>query len=113
MHEMSLAEGIIQVLEAEASRQQFRKVKTIWLEIGTLAGVEVEALRFAFEVVQRYTLAADAKLEIIPLAATAWCMPCGGVVIIQQRYDACPVCGSYQLQASGGDEMRIKELEVE
>ncbi|MFZ1385960.1 MAG: hydrogenase maturation nickel metallochaperone HypA [Thiolinea sp.] len=113
MHEMSLAEGIIQVLETEAAKQGFTQVKTIWLEIGALAGVEVSALEFAFEVVQRGTLAEHAQLVIINLPAHAWCMPCAQGVEIRQRFEACPLCGSYQLQVSVGDEMRIKELEVE
>lgn len=113
MHEMSLAEGILQVLEAESAKQGFTLVKTVWLEIGALVGVEVSALEFAFDVVRRGTLAEQAQLVIINLPAQAWCMPCGQVVEIRQRFDACPQCGSYQLQVSAGDEMRIKELEVE
>ena len=113
MHEMSLCEGIIQVLETEAKRQNFQKVKQVWLEIGALAGVEVEAMRFGFEVVCRHTLAEQAKLTIIMLPAQAWCLNCSQIVEIQQRYDACPHCGTYQLQVTQGDEMRIKELEVE
>lgn len=113
MHEMSLAEGVLQILETESTKQGFSQVKTIWLEIGALAGVEVSALEFAFDVVRRGSLAENAQLVIINLPALAWCMPCGQVVEIHQRFDACPICGSYQLQVSSGDEMRIKELEVE
>ena len=32
---------------------------------------------------------------------------------VAQRYNACPRCGGYQLQVTGGEEMRIKDLEVE
>lgn len=113
MHEMSLAEGIIQVIEAESKRQHFHKVKTVWLEIGALAGVEIYALEFAFEAVKRHTLAETAQLQIIQIPAQAWCLPCGKMVEIKQRYEPCPECGSYQLQVSQGDEMRIKELEVD
>ena len=113
MHEMSLCEGIIQVLENEAQRQNFHKVKSVWLEIGALAGIELEALRFGFDVVSRHTLAEGAQLNIITQPAQAWCLGCSQTVIIQQRYDACPLCGSYQLQVTSGDAMRIKELEVE
>jgi hydrogenase nickel incorporation protein HypA/HybF len=113
MHEMSLAEGVIQVLETESKRQHFHAVKTIWLEIGALAGVEIPALEFAFDVVRRHTIAENAQLQIIEIPAQAWCMPCGKTVEIKQRYEACPVCGSYQLQVSSGDQMRIKELEVD
>ncbi len=113
MHEMSLCESVLQVLETEAAKQQFTKIKTVWLEIGTLAGVETEAMRFCFDVVTRHTLADGAKLEIIESPAQAWCLNCSQTVTVTQRYDACPLCGSYQLQVTGGEQLRIKELEVE
>ena len=112
MHEMSIAEGVIQVLEDQAREQQFSRVKTLWLEIGPLAMIEVEALRFCFDAVSRQTLAEGAKLEIIETPGLAWCMSCSQTVPVTQRYDACPLCGSYQLQVTSGDELRIKELEV-
>ena len=113
MHEMSLCEGILQILEDEADRQHFRRVKQVWLEIGQLAGVEVDAMRFSFDAVTRGSLAEGAKLTIIDIPGTAWCMVCGTNVAIKQRYDECPQCGGVQLQVTAGDEMRIKELEVE
>ena len=113
MHEMSLCEGILQVLQVESSKQGFSKVKTVWLEIGELSSVEPEAMLFGFDVVTRNSLADDAKLEIIKLPGSAWCMKCSKTVNVKRRFDECPECGSYQLQITGGEEMRIKELEVE
>jgi len=113
MHEMSLCEGILQVLEDNAKTQHFSKVKTVWLEIGTLSGVEVEAMLFCFDAVSRGTLAQHARLEIMHTPGLAWCMKCAKNVTVMQRFDECPQCGSYQLQVVGGDEMKIKELEVE
>jgi len=113
MHEMSLCESVIHILQDNAEKQGFSRVKTVWLEIGELSGVEVEAMRFSFEVIRQGTLADQAALEIINVPGSAWCMQCGKNVRIAQRFDACPECGSYQLQVNGGDEMRIKELEVE
>ena len=112
MHEMSLCESVLQVLEDHAKRQGFEKVKTVWLEIGGLAGVELDAMRFGFDAVTRGTLADHARLEIIAVPGEAWCMQCGKTVPVKQRFDACPDCGGYQLQVTGGEEMRIKELEV-
>ena len=113
MHEMSLCEGVLQVLQEHAGRQGFRRVKTVWLEIGSLAGVEIEAMRFGFDVVMKGSLADGARLEIIERPGQAWCLPCAKTVAVEQRFDACPECGSYQLQVTDGEEMRIKELEVE
>ena len=113
MHEMSLCEGILQVLEDQAAAQHFQRVKTVWLEIGALANVEISALEFAFEVVCRDTLAEGSRLEIVHLPALGWCLDCEESVEVEASHHPCPVCGSYKLHVSGGDEMRIKELEVE
>ena len=113
MHEMALCESIVQVLEQQAAVQNYAVVKAVRLEIGPLAGVELEALRFSFDVVTRGTLADRAKLEIIETKGEAWCMQCAKTVPVSQRFDACPDCDSYQLQVTSGEELRIKELEVD
>ena len=113
MHEMSLCEGILRIIEDQASSQNFNKVKTVWLEVGDLAGVEVEALRFGFDVVMKESVAEGARLEIINVPGEAWCMNCMKNVEVTQRFDACPQCGSYQLQMNRGEELQLKELEVE
>lgn len=112
MHEMSIAEGIVQVLEEQAAVKNYKKVKKVWLEIGQMAGIELESLRFCFGAVTNGTLAENAALEIIETKGEAWCMKCAKTVSVRQRFDACPDCGSYQLQVTGGEEMKIKELEV-
>lgn len=113
MHEMSIAEGIIQVLEEQAEAQQYSRVKTVWLEIGPLAMIETEALLFCFDAVTKNSLAEGAKLNIINIPGEAFCMLCLKTVPVEKRYDSCSECGSYQLQITQGEEMRIKELEVE
>lgn len=113
MHEMSLAEGVLQIIEDAAKAQRFSRVKTVWLEIGQLAGVEAEAMRFCFGAVVRGSMAQDALLEIIETPGRAWCMQCSDTVQVRALYDVCPQCGSHQLQVTGGNEMRVKELDVE
>lgn len=113
MHEMSLCENILQILQDHAASQGFTRVKRVWLEIGGLSGVEPEAMRFCFAAVMRDTLADGAGLEIIERPGQAWCMQCARAVTIGRRFDPCPECAGYQLQVTGGDEMRVKELEVE
>lgn len=113
MHEMSLAEGVLQLIEDSAKTQNFSSVRTVWLEIGQLAGVEAEAMKFCFDAVVRDSIAQDAQLVIIETPGQAWCLHCAEVVHVQALYDACPKCGSHQVQVTGGNEMRVKELEVE
>ena len=113
MHEMSLAESVREIVEDTARANSARRVAVVRLEIGKLAQVEVEAMRFAFDTVMRGSLAETARLEIIESDGSAWCMRCSQAVAIAQRGDACPLCDSYQLQVTGGDRMRVMDIEIE
>lgn len=113
MHEMSLAESVVQIVEDYAREGGFKRVRMVRLEIGPFAGVEEDAMRFCFDAVSRSTVAEGAQLEIVSPPGSGWCMKCGETVSLAQRYDACPRCGGYQVQVTGGTELRVKELEVE
>ena len=113
MHEMALCRSIIDMIDEQAAAQGFRTVKTIRLIIGTLSHVEPEALEFGFDVASRGTLAEGAALEIERPGGQAFCMVCETTVPLAQRFDPCPQCGGHQLVVTAGEEMRVKELEVE
>jgi len=114
VHEMSLTEGVIRILDQQAVQHGFTKVKTVWLEIGELSNVDPDSMLFCFGAVARGSpVAADAVLEIVRVPGLAYCMDCEENVAITQRYDACPKCGGVKLTVTAGEEMRIKELEVE
>ena len=113
MHEMSLAEGVIQLIEDAAKTNNFTRVKTVWLEIGQLAGVEPEAMRFCFEAVAHGSIAAGANLEIDVTPGRGWCLDCAAEVPVAAQYEPCPQCGGYSVKVRSGTEMRVKELEVE
>ncbi|CAA7625730.1 Hydrogenase nickel incorporation protein HypA [Candidatus Terasakiella magnetica] len=114
MHEMSLTEGVIRILEDQAATHGFTKVKTVWLEIGELSTVVPESMEFCFDAVARGNpLTEGARLEIIRVPGTAWCMDCSADIKVTSRVDLCPLCDGAKITVTGGEEMRIKELEVE
>ena len=113
MHEMALAEEVLQIVQDAAWRKGFRQVRTLRLEIGRLSSVEPEAMRFCFEVAARDSLAAGARLEIIETDGVAWCYECAEQVALAELGAACPRCGGYRLRVTAGTEMRVKELEAE
>lgn len=113
MHELSLAESLIETIEDEARKQGFRRVRRVWLEVGALSGVDPEALRFGFEVATQHSCAAGAGLEILTAPGRAWCFACNRAVEIAEYYDGCPRCQGHQLQVTGGRQFQLKELEVE
>ncbi len=113
MHELSLAGGILQLVEDAARRERFSRVKLLRLEAGALSGVEVRALRFALDAITPGTCLAQARIEIDEPPGQAWCLGCNQSVPIQSRLDACPHCGGVRLQATGGTELRVVDLLVD
>lgn len=113
MHEMSLAESVLQIIEDAANAQNFSKVKTVILEIGQLAAVEPEAMRFCFDAVIAGSIAEGATLEIIDTPGAGWCPQCAASVPVTEQIGTCPQCGGFRVQVTSGTEMRVKELIVE
>ncbi|QGM96809.1 hydrogenase maturation nickel metallochaperone HypA [Methylocystis parvus] len=113
MHEMALTESIVDIVSDEARKQGFAKVRIVRLQIGAMAHVEPEALRFCFDAVSRGTVAEGATLDIRRLPGEGWCLDCGKTVPLEERFGACPECGRRHVQMTSGDELRVEELEVD
>lgn len=113
MHELSIAGGILKVIETSAQKEQFKRVTHLRLEVGSLSGVEVRALRFALDAIAPGTLIASAEIIMETPAGQGWCMPCARTIVLENRGDACPHCGAYQIQATDGTECRIMDMHVE
>jgi hydrogenase nickel incorporation protein HypA/HybF len=113
MHELSLAGGVLRLVEDAAAREGFRRVQRLVLEAGALSGVEVRALRFAIESLAPGTCLEGCALQIDEPPGQAWCLGCSQTVPLAARGQACPRCGSHQLQATGGTELRVRELLVD
>ncbi|CAH2605554.1 Hydrogenase maturation factor HypA (plasmid) [Rhodovastum atsumiense] len=112
MHELTICERLIGLLDEERRRRGFTKVKRLRLEIGQLSCLDPEALRFAFDVSSRETFLAEARLEIDQPPGQASCLDCGAEATISTHLDTCPACGSTRLDVVGGMQMRLVEMEV-
>ena len=76
MHEVSIAEGILSAVKSTLVNEPQAKVTSVTVSIGELAGIEIQALLFAWDSVTRGTLADESKLVINRVAGEAWCMKC-------------------------------------
>lgn len=113
MHEMALAESVLDLIKDCLFKEGGQRIKMVRLEIGKLSAVEPEAMRFCFDAVVQGTPAEGAVLDIIEQEGSAWCSDCNLKVPLTARYDPCPACGGFRLQVSEGIAMRVKELEIE
>jgi hydrogenase nickel incorporation protein HypA/HybF len=113
MHEMALAESMLEIVERTARAHGAQRVSAVRLEIGALSHVATDALRFCFDAVTRGSLAEGATLEIESTPGEAWCMPCGERVPLAQVGDPCPRCGGYQLTVTRGGDMRVRDIAID
>ena len=112
MHELSVAMGIVKIAETEAQKAGAREVEAIELEIGTLAGIEFEALNFVWPVAVKDTVLEKAEKRVEIIQGKARCMDCDTVFEMAHFYDACPSCSSNLKAILQGKELRVKALEV-
>ena len=112
MHELSLSNGMLEIIRKQALEDGFDRVLVVRLEVGALSCVERAALEFCFESVTRGSVAEGARLEILDVAGEAWCWDCENVVPLARRGEACECCGGYRLKVRDGEQVRLAELEV-
>ena len=112
MHEMAIAEGILDIAQSHARTHEAQRIERIHLLLGELSGVETEALSLAFSSVIRGTIAENAALtwERVPL--TGRCHDCGRERRIRPADYLCPDCGG-GMEFTHGREMRVDYIEME
>jgi hydrogenase nickel incorporation protein HypA/HybF len=110
MHELSITASIV---EACSERAAGARVRRVTVEIGRLTCVLPDALRFCFDICAQGTAAEGAELEIIEIAGRARCRACGDELELDDLVGCCPACGSAALSVIAGEELNIKEMEVE
>ncbi|WP_224484450.1 hydrogenase maturation nickel metallochaperone HypA/HybF [Robertkochia aurantiaca] len=112
MHELSVAMGIVRIAEAELRNSGAGKIDKIELQIGTLAGIEFEALDFVWPMAVRNTVLEGAERELEIITACGKCLECDHEYEMQKLYDPCPLCRSNLRGIIRGRELRVKALEV-
>ena len=110
MHEMSITQSVVEICERAAGG---RRVTAVTLEIGDLAGVVPESIEFCFDACTRETPLEGARLSVERVAARGRCQGCGAEFAVSALFDPCPGCGGYGVELLSGEELRVKELEVE
>jgi hydrogenase nickel incorporation protein HypA/HybF len=109
MHELGITQTIVAIVAEHAKGE---KVQRVSLEIGKLSAIMPDSVRFCFDVCSKGTVLEGAKLEIIEIPGLARCRRCGVEVPLEQPFGIC-TCGSVELDVIAGQELRIKEMEIE
>lgn len=110
MHEMSITQSMVEICQAHASG---RRVTDVVLEIGELSGVVPDSIEFCFEACTKGTLLEGARLALEVIPGAGRCNSCSAEVPVKTLFDQCPRCGGFGLEILRGEELRVKELELE
>jgi hydrogenase nickel insertion protein HypA len=115
MHEMSLVQGLFEQLKGLAAQNNSTKITKVTMEIGPLCGVVVDSFQFGFEILSsQEQILKDAELVIEIPEVTYTCTSCGHQeVIAGPRPDQCAKCEEFFLTPSGGDDLILKQVEME
>ena len=109
MHELGITQNIIAIVTENAKG---KKVQRVLLEIGKLSAIMPESIKFCFDICAQDTILEGAILEILEIPGMAKCRQCGTTFGIDKPFGICE-CGSIKLDIITGEELKIKEIEVE
>ncbi|MBZ5859340.1 hydrogenase maturation nickel metallochaperone HypA/HybF [Flavihumibacter profundi] len=112
MHELSIVMSIVEIASQQALQANASVVEEIELEIGTLSGIEINALEFAWAEAVRNTILENTLRVINRPEGRARCLDCNTDFAIQQYFDPCPACGSHFINITRGKELKVKSLVI-
>ncbi len=113
MHELSIAVQLVESLENELASHDEYIVDKVNIRVGSLSGVEPEALQFCWEVASNDSRLQGSTLFIETVNASGYCPQCKEERVIRNLQSfRCPVCYSPITQITGGHELEILTIEV-
>jgi hydrogenase nickel incorporation protein HypA/HybF len=113
MHELFICEALLAEVERLARARKAQRVLRIAVDIGALSGVEATLLERAFTVARAGTIAATAHLELRTPPLHLHCRGCERQWQAARHQLACDACGEFQVAPSGGDELLLRQIEME
>jgi len=113
VHELGITQNIVEIAEQTARDQGARKVLSVTIEVGELSGVIPDAVEFCFEACVQGTLLEGSRLIIDKIPGLGRCDDCRAEFRLDNMTFNCPACGSYALQRLQGEELSIREVEID
>ena len=113
MHELSIAQALVEQVETAAAKEQAIRVVRVVIAVGALSGVEPEALQGLFPLVADGTVAAAAELVVEKVPARVKCRGCGHETETDAFFMGCATCGSKDVDLVAGRELNITSIELE
>lgn len=112
MHELSIALSMVEQATAELEKHGGGMVEAVYLRIGVLSGVDVEALRFAYEIARQDTELEGSRLEVEVVPLLVECPKCGSKRVTEMDSIQCNHCPGVAQKILEGRELEVRALEI-
>jgi len=113
MHELSIANSILEAVRMEASQHERARLSRVGIRVGQLAGIDSEALHFCFDSLVKGTPLDPLPLEIELRPRRDRCCLCGCTFHFDEFDTTCPFCGSERTECIDGTELELSYVELE
>jgi hydrogenase nickel incorporation protein HypA/HybF len=110
MHEMAVAQDLVEVIVAEAQKRRAKPVRAK-MSCGQLNAVNDEVLSFAFEAVVEGTVCEGMTLEIEHKPMQAKCRQCARMYAVDFSSVRCPACGGEDFELLPDAPIILEEIE--
>jgi hydrogenase nickel incorporation protein HypA/HybF len=113
MHELSLAQSILKIVQDHVPPQRFNAVQLVRVDLGRLSGVVAESLEFCFEALVADTALRNSRLFLNSIPLRLACAGCQDTFQSDGDIFRCPVCGGSRTTVVSGMELQVTEIELE
>jgi len=114
MHELSIAESIVEVVKEKAVECGAARVKNVRLKIGEANGIVIDSLTFSFEMIASFEpLLVGTRLSVDLIPHRAWCHQCQQEFSVVNFIARCPTCEEWSSEIVSGTELQVIEMEIE
>jgi len=112
VHELSLAQAIWRQVVGEMERRPQYRLAALSVVVGAFSGADPESLGFAMRLVVEESAWPGAETRIRTEPVALKCRACGRAYETETLDLACPGCGGYDVEVTGGRDLRLESLEV-
>lgn len=113
MKELAICQSILNMIREKSYSKNFRKVRRIVIEIGEFTKVDKDSLLMCFKEIAKGTFAEGSLLEFFDVPASAFCQTCKRLFLLEHEKSCCSHCASDDVKLLSGEELKIREINVE
>jgi len=112
MHELSIAQSIIDIIYQNVPSEKYSSVQTVNIKIGKFSNILTDSLLFCFNALVKDSPIKDASLIIKDIPVRIKCKNCKSISEIEPPVFICPKCKSNSINIISGMEMQVEDIEL-